>query len=124
MFGSTNLLCSSVVLLSIIVSAVVVPFGAVVESVLTLEPCALQTLKFSEFSTKFHGVTSTNPALLMRVPLDARVNDKSPDPSVGIAENTVSSLYPDGIITNDAEFNKSLINYRLFNLFNKHETPS
>jgi hypothetical protein len=43
---------------------------------------------------------------------------------VGIAENTVSSLYPDGIITNDAEFNKSLINYRLFNLFNKHETPS
>jgi len=42
---------------------------------------------------------------------------------VGIAENTVSSLYPDGIITNDAEFNESDI-YRLFNLFNIHETPS
>jgi hypothetical protein len=81
-------------------------------------------LKVFDCSNKFHGQTSTNPALFIRVPLDARVNDKSPLPSVGIAENTVSSLYPDGIITNDAEFNKSLINYRLFNLFNKHETPS
>jgi hypothetical protein len=42
---------------------------------------------------------------------------------VGIWLYTTSSLYPLGIITNDAEFNKSDI-YRLFNLFNIHETPS
>jgi hypothetical protein len=46
----------------------------------------------SDCSKKFHGVTSTNPALFTRVPLDARVNDKSPLPSVGTAEYTTSSL--------------------------------
>jgi hypothetical protein len=119
-------MCLLFVFDSINESAVKVPIGEFVEFAVILHSNfgQLAVSKVSDCSNKFHGQTSTNPALFTRVPLDARVNDKSPDPSVGIAENTVSSLYPDGIITNDAEFNKSLINYRLFNLFNKHETPS
>jgi hypothetical protein len=70
---------------SIKVSAVVVPFGAVVESELIDEPCILQTLllKSSLYCAKFHGTTSTNPELFIRVPLDARVKLKSPLPSDG-----------------------------------------
>ena len=66
-------------------SAVVVPLGAVVLLALIVALDFVQDalLKSSEYVAKFHGQTSTNPAEFIRVPLDARVNDKSPDPSDG-----------------------------------------
>jgi hypothetical protein len=76
------------VVVGTILSAVVVPFGATPEFAVTVvldfnhDPVS----NCSEFIHKFHGQTSTNPALFIRVPLDARVNDKSPLPFVGIAE--------------------------------------
>jgi hypothetical protein len=80
-------------------------------------PAVIVALTFAQFAVekvfesniKFHGQTSTNPALFIRVPLLARVKDKSPLPSVGTAEYTTSSLYPEGIKTREALFNKSLI---------------
>jgi len=92
-------------------SAVKVPLGAVVLSAVIVVLVVVYTplAKSSLYNAKFHGQTSTNPAEFMRVPLDARVNDKSPLPSVGTAEYTLSSAYPLGIITKEALFNKSLI---------------
>jgi hypothetical protein len=52
--------------------------------IVTLAFAHAALLKSSLYCTKFHGQTSTNPAEFTRVPLDARVNDKSPLPFVGI----------------------------------------
>jgi hypothetical protein len=67
-------------------SAVVVPFGATASfaTIVAFAAFQLKDAKSSDWSNKFHGQTSTNPALFTRVPLDARVNDKSPEPFVGI----------------------------------------
>jgi hypothetical protein len=70
-------------------SALVVPFGAIWVVFVIVAPALVfhgLKLKVSLDCNKFHGQTSTNPALLMRVPLDARVNDKSPLPSLGTTE--------------------------------------
>ena len=90
-------------LAQVALSAVVVPFGAVVSFAVIVTLDVVQVpVKVSLCCNKFHGTTSTNPTLFMRVPLDARVNDKSPAPFVGISEYTTSSLYPLGISTSDA----------------------
>jgi hypothetical protein len=87
-----------------IVSAVNVPFGAIVVFGVMVVPVFTQDASenISDQVAKFHGVRSITPALLVRVASLARVNVKSPNPSVGFWAYTTSSLIPSGINTQDA----------------------
>ena len=85
-------------------SAVVVPFGAFVEFAEIVISLFVQIalLNSSEYVNKFQGTSSTNPAEFMRVPSDALVNERSPEPSCGTTDFTKSSSYIEGDIINDA----------------------